>query len=316
MGASGLGRRDVQSFFVALEDAARLDWSQRIGMKTGSDQASETYKWLTASPAMREWVGERIAKGLTENGLTIVNKTWESTLEFLTDDIRRDKTSQIDLRIADLARRSLTLERKLLSTLILNGSGNTSGLAYDGQYFFDTDHSEGDSGVQKNLLTATEVPALDVTTATAPTALEAAMAVLGVIGYMLGYLDDQGEPMCEEAREFTVMTGKGLAPSFMAAVTQKVVAGNVDNPLAQSQDYKVSHVLNPRLNAWTTDFAVFRTDGVTKPFILQEEEALTIQIIGAGSEYETQNNKQLFGVKKVGNVGFGLWQFATKNTLS
>jgi len=319
MGASGLGTREIRSLYVAVEEAARLSWVPRLAMNFGSDQASETYKWLTASPALREWVGPRIAKGLTENGITIVNKTCEATLEFMTDDIRRDKTDQIDIRIADLARRYMGHHAKLISTLLLNGAGSTSGLAYDGQYFFDTDHSEGDSGTLKNLLTATEVTALDVTTAAAPTSYEAAMAVLGVIAYMLAYKDDKGEPVHEAASEFLVMTGPALMPAFRAATTRNVVntgSGAVDNPLVQDNDFKVTHVTNPRLSAWTTNFCVFRTDGPVKPFILQKEEDMTVQIIGAGSEYEKLNNKQLFGIKEISNVGFGLWQYGTKSTLS
>ncbi|MBN1377846.1 MAG: Mu-like prophage major head subunit gpT family protein [Gammaproteobacteria bacterium] len=316
---AGLGGREIRSFYSALEVAAKLDWVAKLAMRFGSDQAQETYKWLSAAPALREWIGERLAKGLSVNGLTIINKTFEASLKISTDDIRRDKTDQIDVRIADLARRYLSHYAKLLSVLIANAAGATSGLAYDGQYYFDTDHLEGDSGTQKNLLTASEVGQLDVGTATAPTAYEAAQAVLGVIAYMLNLKDDQGEPIHENAQEFVVMTGPLLMPAFAAATTLKTIntgSGSVDNPLVLNDaSIKVTHVTNPRLSSWTANFAIFRTDAPTKPFIIQEEEALTTQIIGAGSEYEKLNNAQFFGVKSIGNAGFGLWQHAAKATM-
>ena len=275
----------------------------------------EEYAWLSASPALREWLGGREAVGLSANKISIENKTFEATLAFPTDDIRRDKTGSIDVRIADLARRTVAHWAKLLSTLIINGVGAASGLCYDGQYFFDVDHLEGDSGTQLNYLQAAQVAALNVAVATAPTPLEAAMAVLGVIAYMISWLDDKGEPLNEMARSWLVMTGNPLAAAFSAAVSQKTLGSGVDNPLALQKDFEVSHVLNPRMSAMTTQFVVFRTDAPTKPFIRQEE-LFEVEVVGPGSEEEFKNNQQLFGVKLVGNCGYGLWSQAAHCILS
>ena len=49
--------------------------------------------------------------------------------------------------MAELAERGRTHYASLLSTLIVNGATT---VCYDGQYFFDTDHSEGASGTQSN----------------------------------------------------------------------------------------------------------------------------------------------------------------------
>ena len=200
MSASALSSRAITGmFFVALQQYMGLSWIPNISMEFDSDQESETYKWLGMVPMMREWIGSRQAKGFRDNGITITNKKFEATLDVLVDWLRRDKTGQLKIRIAELAGRAGGHWGKLLSTLITNGTGSTSGLCYDGQYFFDSDHSEGDSGTQLNLLTNSQVGALDVTTATTPTPVEAAKAILGVIGYMLTYKDDQGEPMNVQA---------------------------------------------------------------------------------------------------------------------
>ena len=122
-------------------------------MLFNSDQESETYKWLGMVPMMREWIGDKQAKGFRDNGITVINKEFEATLEVLSKWLRRDKTGQLAVRIGELAQRANGHCANLLSTLITNGTGSTSVLCYDGQYFFDSDHSEGDSGTQKNLLT-------------------------------------------------------------------------------------------------------------------------------------------------------------------
>jgi len=314
MGAQGLGRRDIiGKFFAAIEEYTGKSWIDLVSVLFDSDQDSETYKWLGMVPAMREWVGGRQAKGFRENGITIVNKTFEATLNILVDWIRRDKTKQVRIRINELAERATGHWAKLLSTLITNGTGATSGLCYDGQYFFDDDHSEGDSGTQKNLLTNGEVAALDVAAATTPTVSEAIKAILGVIAYMLGYKDDQGEPMNANAKKFTVMTSVTLWPYLVhAELGEPADESNVLKEL-KKQGFIVSVVPNPRLT-YTTQFATFRTDAPAAPFIRQEEEKISIGGKGEGSEFEFDNNMHQYGIKAIRNVGFGYWQYASHST--
>jgi phage major head subunit gpT-like protein len=323
MGKEELGLRAIRGYFYnQLEAYFGSSWVGLLSMLFNSDQASETYKWLGMTPAMREWVGGRQAKGLRANGLTIDNKLFESTLDIPIPDLRRDKTGQIQIRVGELADRAGEHYAKLLSIFIINGTGATSGLCYDGQYFFDDDHSEGESGTQKNLLTATEVPKLDVGTPTAPTADEVVQAVLGVIAYMLGYLDDQGEPMNANAKEFLVMTSHHLMGAFTAGLFNKIIntgSGAVDNTLAslvEKEGFKIRFAVNPRLSAWTTQFAVFRTDARTAPLIRQEETKTIMQVKGANSDYAFDNNAYQFGVQGTHNVGYGYWQQAAHATLS
>lgn len=319
MAANGLGSRAIIGrFFALLEVYMASNWIEKVGMRFKSDQASETYKWLGMVPALREWIGGRNAKGFRENGITIENKKFEATLEVLVDEIRRDKTGQVMVRIGELVTRAGGHWGSLASTLIANGTGLTSGLCYDGQYFFDTDHSEGDSGTQKNLLTASEVAALNVAVATAPTPIEAARAILGVIAYMLTYKDDQGEPMNTEANEFLVMTSPTLWQYLAPAIYNATVNGGETNPAAAiiaNSDFKISVVPNPRLS-YTTQFVTFRTDAKTKAIILQEEEGIKISAQAEGSAEEFNNDRHLYGLKALRNVGYGYWQYATHSTLS
>jgi len=315
MGITGLGSRAIiGKFYETLEQSKDLAWPFQIGMEMPSDQESETYKWLGFSPMMREWVGGRQAKGLRENGITITNKRFESTLEFDVDDLRREKTGQVDVRIGEMADKVNAHWASLLTTLI---TGN--GLCYDGQNFFDTDHSEGSSGTQVNAVTASQVSQLDVTTAAAPTPEEMAKAILGCVQYMYSYKDDQGEPMNENARKFTIMVPVNLWGPAVQAVASNLLStgtGAIDNPLKLSAaKLDLSVEVNPRLTT-TTVFYVFRTDGRAKPFILQNEEDVKMTVIGEGSELEFNDNVHRYGVKALRNVGFGYWQQALQATLS
>ncbi len=315
MGQQGLSSRAViGQFYEALDISKDRLWPFQLGMEFPSNQDSETYKWLGFSPAMREWVGGRQAKGLRENGITIENKLFESTLELDVDDIRRDKTGQINVRIAEMADRVNSHWASLLTALILSGA---SQVCYDGQYFFDTDHQEGDSGAQKNKLTAAEVPTLDVATATAPTPDEFAKAILGCIQQFYGLKDDQGEPMNEGARVFRVMVPIALWAAAIQALRSNFLStgtGVRDNIL-KGVDLDLDVIPNPRLTAGTV-FYIFRVDGRAKPFILQNEVDVKVEAVAEGSEHEFKNRKHLYGVSAMRNVGYGYWQHALHATLS
>lgn len=301
----------IGDFYAALA-AQAAGWDKTLGFMAASNQKEEEYAWLGSAPAAREWLGERLPKALREVSYKIRNKLWEASIGISRDDFRRDKTGQIQARIKDMATRYGAHWRRLMSTLILGGE---TALCYDGDYFFGTAHAEGDSGTQKNLLTYSEVPNLEVTTTTAPTPIEMANAALGVIQYMLGYKDDSAEPINEEANGFVIMVPVPFGASAVQMATLDVLTNTtaaVQNPI-RNAGYNIQVVVNPRLT-WTTDFAVFRSDGSLKPFILQEELPVSVEVLDENSEYAIQKNQVLFGTKASSAAGYGLWQHAAKAT--
>lgn len=315
MGASTLtSRAIIGAYYHRLAQLTGASWVPQLSMTFNSDQESETYKWLGAVPQMREWIGGRAAKGFREYGITITNKDWESTMEVLVKEMRRDKTGQIMVRIGELARRTLSHDAKLLTTLIEGGS---SGVCYDGQYFFDTAHSEGDSGTQDNDLTTA------IVLKTSPTVAEMSTAIYAMIAKLIGYKDDQGEPMNEDALSFLVMVpvaGTFLQAAQSAVADATIVSGSttMTNALASAVakgKFNVEVVPNPRLT-WTDTFAVFRTDADVKPLIIQLEDPVSIDAIAEGSELEFKEKKHWYGVQKSGNVGYGYWQFACLQTFT
>lgn len=310
MGAASLSSNNIiGSFFARLEQNTGEGYINRIAtVPFESDQAQEEYKWLGQAPAMREWVGGRQAKGLREAGFIIKNKLYESTMEVTLDEIRRDKTQQVMVRINEQADRANAHWNKLVSALIVGGE---TGLCYDGQYFFDTDHAEGDSGTLSNDLT------YDVTTTTAPTAAEAESAVMKAVEALYGFKDDQGEPMNENATDFTVMVPVPFMGSFAAALKNPVIvdgSGARTNTIVNIGGFNFQLVVNPRLS-WTTKFAVFRADGGVKPFIRQEEVPLEVSAIAEGSELEFNERIHRYGISAIRAADYGYWQHAVLTTL-
>lgn len=299
--------RGVVGMIALRLETGGMAWINDIAMKMSSDQASEDYGWLGMPPAMREFIGGRTPAELREFSFAISNKDYEGSILIKSKDMRRDKTGQIQLRVNQLADRALDHPASLLSTLIMSGEATA---CYDGQYFFDTDHAEGDSGQQSNDIGVT------VTTAASPTSDEMGTAIMAAIQQLYTLKDDRGQPMNQGAKQFTVMVPPPFMASALKAVTALLGASGQSATLPALKEYfDIKVAVNPRLT-WTTKFAVFRTDDAAKPFILQQEGEPDIVALGEGSEFEQLKKEHLFGIDWTGNVGFGYWQHACLVTLS
>jgi len=298
-------RAVIGSFYAAL-DQADAGWVNDLSFKVQSNQASEQYAWLGMAPAMREWLGGRAATDLREFSYSLANKEHEATLEVTVPELRRDKTGQLNVRIGELADRVMSYPAKLLSTLIEAGESTT---CYDGAYFFDTAHAEGSSGTQDNDITYAAA------TGTTPTVDEMRTAIINSIKQILGFKDDRGEPMNENARTFAVMVPLTYWQQAIEAVTLPTVSAGGANVIPNLPGFNIRVLPNVRLS-WTTKMATFRTDGRVKPFILQEEMPISMKAVAEGSELEFNENKHRYGVDWSGNVGYGYWQHACLTTFT
>jgi phage major head subunit gpT-like protein len=102
------------------------------------------------------------------------------------------------------------------------------------------------------------------------------------------------------------------------AVSQAFLTSGQSNPITglKSMGYNFDVILNPNLTSATDKVYMFRTDAKLKPFILQEETSPKVTVIGAGSEEEFKNRRHLFGTERIGNAGYGLWQYAQRTAIS
>lgn len=305
-------RAIIGSYYAALRQNVGAQWIGGVSNLFNTNMPIETYKWLGQSPAMREWIGGRNAKGLRTNGISIESKHFEATLELDVRDMRLDKTGQIMVRVRDMAARTNAHWAKLLTTLIVGGA---SQVCYDGQYFFDTDHVEGDSGTQSNSIT------YDVTTPTAPNAGEYESAIMAAVQKAMSFLDDQGEPMNEDASSFLVMVPVAHMGAAAAALKNPVVIQGgqaATNTLVNIGGFNFQLAVNPRLDAagWTDKFVIFRTDTETNALIRQQEQDVQMKAVAEGSELEFNENKHRYGVDAWRNAGYGYWQRAVLTTFN
>ena len=308
----------IGMYYSRLSVDLGMAWIEGVANLFGSDQAAETYNWIGQTPAMREWIGSRAAKGFTGQGVTILNTHYESTIEIKKKDARRDKTGQIRVRMEELADRGQTHWASLISTLLMNAP---SAVCYDGQYFFDTDHVDPGADYQTSQSNdiSVDISALPGAgtdnTPSAPNLTQMQLAIFAGIKQILAFLDDRGEPVNENARRFLVMVPVGLYDKAVAAVS-----GLVTMALAQNFNPSVlaGLVIDVQMNArltWTDSFAVFRTDAPTKAFIRQTEQEVEMKAKGEGSEFEFDNDAWQFGIDAWRGVGYGDWRRACYVTM-
>lgn len=297
----------VEAMMLAALDTGGVEWVDDIAMKVESDEDSETYGWLGNVPGLSEFIGGRSVKELKEYSFSITNKDYESTIRLQRKDVRRDKMGIVNTRVGQFATRVLDHPAKLLSTLILGGEAAP---CYDGQYFFDTDHQDRDETAQSNDIGVT------ITDADVPTAANMTKGIMAAIQQMYSFTDDQGEPVNQSAMEFTVMVPVPFMGAALEAVSVLLASGGGTNLLpALKGRFNIKVAVNPRLT-WTTKFAVFRTDGGVKPFILQEEYGPEPWSLGPDSEHCTKTGECWYGTDWGGNVGYGDWRGACLVTFS
>ena len=319
MSAQSLGSRAIiGEFYKTLQMDQSGGWVDAVSMMFQSDQDAETYKWLGQIPQMREWIGGRQAQGFSDQGVTLTNVHYESTLEVLKRELRRDKTGQLLVRIREQAQRANAHWGKLLSTLIVNG---TSTAAADGQFFFDTDHTFGrNTSNQSNDISAdiSAYPTAVAGTTTVPSVEEMQFAISDGIQSIISFTDNENEPMNEDATDFLVMVPTSLWPYASRAVA---VPGSGGGFASQSDvdfaNFNIGAVANARLDSsWTDSFAIFRTDANVKAFIRQEETPIQATSLAEGSSHEFQNDAHLYGLDTWRTTGYGMWQMACYVTLA
>ncbi len=299
--------KGLQATFLAAYQVAEAFWP-KIATEVPSTGSEERYGWLGSAPAMREWEDERVPKGLLDHDYTIKNKDWEATIAVDRNAFKDDQLGGIQIRIQDLAGRAKVHPNKLVSELISKGE---STLAYDGQFFFDTDHAEGESGTQDNDLTYNAADPNNVTQAEYAASFDAARVVLAQ------FKDDRGEPFHEQAQSGLVV----MAPPALWAVAEKTLkqdtlSGGETNVLRDAAEL----IVNPHLSD-ATKWYLFKTDTFIRPFIFQVRDPVKLLQVGVKEGEDTDyarfmRKSMFFGVEARYNVGYGLWQNAVLTTFN
>ncbi|MEM9111328.1 MAG: Mu-like prophage major head subunit gpT family protein [Planctomycetota bacterium] len=312
-------------FFDGLGEGMSEGYAGSLGTIVESDSADEDYRWLGTAPSMSVWEGEALLQQLPNYAAILRNVPYLSGLRIEKKDIDRDKTGQIRRRISGLGQKASRHWEQLISTLIGDGETATgtdsgdlrdiSGKAYDGQAFFDTDHSYEGAKFKTNQSNDLSAGVWDVATATTPTADEAALCVLNMVGNFYSLKDDQGDPINGGLNTFRIMVGTvELYTAYTQAVGLQNLTSGATNPVRalDGQGLSITVDFEPRLSAKTTKVYGFATGGEINAFILQDEDPITVEEEDPGI-LKTHIN---VAAKASRAAGYGLWQRAVVGTHS
>jgi len=295
---TGLLTKGLKSEFFSRFNAATTFY-QDLATRIESSSDSETYKWLGSVPRMREWGTGRLAKGLGTESYSVENLKYESTLEVDRDEISDDKTGQIRIRVAELADRAASHKDYLLAQLLINSE--TAGFhSYDGVTFVSDSHQSGQSGVQSNKLTSEAINVDD------PTTEEFKAAMKLAIGTMLGFKDDQGEPMALSATGLICIVPTTMYLAALEAVNATMVS-STSNVLSGAARV-ISFPWLTNLSKWY----LMKTNGVIRPFIFQDREPVEFTALTEESDEGFRREKFLYGVRARYRLAYGYWQFAVR----
>lgn len=131
-------RTQLRAEFKAALDAANPEsLAKIIATVVSSSTASNTYAWLSAFPQMREWVGDRVVKDLTEGAYELQNKKYEATLGVERTDIEDDNLGHYKTVVQSMGQEVVDFDDRQLALLLTEGF---TSLCFDGQPFFDAEH--------------------------------------------------------------------------------------------------------------------------------------------------------------------------------
>lgn len=116
----------------------------KVATRVPSTRSSNTYGWLGAWPGLREWIGDRVVKSLSESSYQITNKDYESTVGVPRNAIEDDEFGIYGPMMASMAQVAAEHPDTLVFGLLKAGFTTP---CYDGQNFFDDEHPVGKTKV-------------------------------------------------------------------------------------------------------------------------------------------------------------------------
>lgn len=292
-------QREIKTTFNRALEQAQPQWD-KVAMLVTSSTRQNDYAWLGEFPSMVKWIGDKTVKQLRAHAFVIVNENFEATIAVKRDDIEDDNLG-IYAPQAQMAGESAAFWPDELVYPLLNAAF-TTGLAYDGQPFFDTEHPVGEGDgvtLYSNKLTAP----LSISTQAA------AMASLGAARTLMRRVkNDAGRPL--NLRPTTLLVPPALEDIARALVSVDRLEDGKPNLYKGAATVEVSPLL-------TSDTAWFLLDNsrALRPLIFQRRKApVFVSQTSLDSDDVFNRAEFKFGAEARGNAGYGLWQLAVGST--
>lgn len=235
-----------------------------------------TYTWLGQFPNMKEWVGERDVKALTDHKYTITKKDWESTVTVKRDDILFDQLGLLKPQVTELGHVSIRHLNDYLGDLI-----TTNGVCYDGKKFFASDHKIGETTNSNKTNKKFNAENLD-----------------WMYQQMLKRKDTNAKSY--KIKPTTLYIAADLLSSARTILKSLVIEGST-NTMAEMVEYEVVHDMAD--GSW----CLVDNSRAIKPFIIQITKKAKIE---KDDKDFFMKKEMYFGIDAMDNGGYTFWQLA------
>lgn len=285
-------------FFNELRLAAN-NWWRDLFTIVPSDNEEEIFNWMIGNPSMREWVGDRRIKHVSQASFKIRAKEWEATISVLRTQIIFDKLSQVRLYIQQLGQSFPQHYGDMAADLI---TGAFTSLAYDNQYFFDADHDAGDGTTYANGATYKFSA-----NGWKQIRRQPAKLVEPIVN-----ADDRKRYL--NIRYTDAFGGPDVESAFEDVFSLQYLNPGVTNPHFNNIPAERRHIV-PELAALGEGFAFFDLSKPIKPFALMIVKGVDFVALDKPDDWNVFNKKEyIYGIDSIDNAGYGLWELGFGST--
>jgi phage major head subunit gpT-like protein len=285
--------------YIKAQQAAQ--W-QKIATEIPTTLPIQNYAFLGRGAIMKLFLDEVEEQTVREIDYSIADSIFKAELAVSRKSLEDDQYGLVMMRARDLGNEPVRHWNKLAYKQLTLGFAS---LCYDGQFMFDTDHSEGSSGTQSNVTSAS----------LSDPALEAAEKA------MMAFVDDKGEPL--EVTPDTLVVGPALKRQAWNLVGQPINVTHVGDGTAGSGataatgfanyfEGRYNLVVNPYLiGAAAYEWFLLDTSRAVKPIVIQSRQDVPITFETDMTQPSAMiREKYNFTIRGRYACAFGLWELA------
>lgn len=291
--------RNFRAIFFNELRLAPNQWWRDLFTIVPSDNQEEVFNWMVGNPSMREWLGDRRIKSVSQASFKVTAKEWEATISVLRSQIQYDKLSQVRLYIQQMGQSFPQHYGDLASDLIVNAF---TSLAYDNQFYFDTDHDAGDGTTFANAATYKFSA-----NGWAQVRRQPAKLVEPLVN-----ADDRKRYL--RVRYTDMFMGPDAEAASETVFGQQFTSPSINNPYYNNIAPDRRHVV-PELAALGEGFAFFDLSKAIKPFVLMIVKGVDFVALDKPEDWNVFNKKEfIYGIDSIDNAGYALWELAFGST--
>jgi phage major head subunit gpT-like protein len=302
-----LNSKNLTALFVALKstfnnafDATPAMWDQ-VATLVPSTTRQNDYSWLDRFPRLKKWVGDKVVRALSQHNYTLVNESYEATVEVDRDDLEDDQLGIYAPQAQDAG-----FSAKQWPDELVFGALNEafSAKCYDGLPFISDKHPNGKDKDGKPVITSNLGNAK----------LSAASLAEAQAGYGAGRTalrnmkDVDGRPLNVQPALLVV------PPALEDTANALMTAERLDDGKTNIYKGTAKVLVVPWLLSDTAWFLMDTTRAI-KPLIFQQrKKPVFVSQQDMNNPDVFMRKKLKFGAEARGAAGFGLWQMIFGST--